>query len=271
MSQKEKSAVKIMVSDPIYNPGSQGPLVYGWYQKTINDVIRPGIKVDFTCLREGYFTTVGTPFPDAINAIGMVERAYEAEKKGYDAFIIGCVWDSDLREARSMVSIPVMAPTESSALLALTLGSKFSVITNSPPKAVKYRELIQSYGLKDRLASVRCPPEFASGTDCFQLMFAGESGQKELTEIVTAEMSKAVKEDKAEVVFYACTMGSTILTMHGVHNICGAVVLDPFVAALKMAEIQIDLHRAYGITVCRASIYQSPAPGWEQQRPIPVE
>lgn len=272
MALKEQGlAMKMMLSDPIYNPDSRGPLAYSWYQKTIDTIARPGTTVDFTSLQEGYFTRVGTPYYDAVNTIGIMERAYEAEKKGYDAFIIGCVRDSGLREARSLVEIPVVAPTESSALLSVTLGRKFSIIAGSQSKTIKYSDLIQSYGLGDKLASVRCPPEFATGTDYFELMFGGESGQKEFIQIVTAEMRSAVKEDSAEVVWFACTIGATILSMHRVYQVDGAVIMDPVIAALKVAEVMVDMRRAYGTGVCRASIYQPPMPGWEKERPIALD
>jgi len=272
MVPKERSVIKIMLSDPTYNPRDRASIAYGRYQKIIDTVARPGTTVDFTSLKEGYFMSVGTPYPDAVNAVGMAERAYEAEKKGYDAFIIGCVWDVGLREARSLVKIPVTAPTESTALLAWTLGRKFSVIAGSSPKALKYRDLIQRYGLGDKLASVRCPPEFTAGTDPdFELIFGEEREQREFIEIVTAEMRKAVKEDSAEVVWYACTLGATLLTMHGVYEVDGAVIMDAFVAALKIAEVMVDIHRAYGTAVCRASIYQAPMLGWEKERPIALD
>lgn len=263
--------MKIMLSDPIYNPGSQGPLAYSWYKQTMEAVARPQTTVDFTSLKEGYFTSVGAPYYDAVNAMGMVERAYEAEWKGYDAFIIGCVRDMGLREARSMVEIPVLAPTESSALVSLTLGRKFSIIAGSQSKTIKYADLIQSYGLGDKLASVRCPPEFATGTDYFELMFGGESGQREFIQIVTTEMRRAAKEDSAEVAWFACTIGSTILSMHGVYRVDETVIIDPVIAALKLAEVMVDMHRAFGLHVCRTSIYQSPMPGWEKERLIRLD
>jgi len=267
MAPQGQSTIKILVSDPIHNSGERASIEYARYQKIVDTIARPGTTLDFTSLKPGYFTSRGTAYPDAVNAIGIAEKAYEAEKRGYDAFIIGCVWDIGLKEARSLVKIPVAAPTESSALLACTLGRKFSVIASHYVDACKYRDMIQRYGFGDRLASVRYPPGFIAGNG-FKLIFGGEKEQIEFTERVTAEMRKAVEEDSAEVVWYACTLGTTLLTMHGVHEVDGAIVIDAFVAALKMAEIMVDMQRAYGTSVCRASIYQSPKPGWEKERPI---
>lgn len=156
--------IRILLSDPVYNEDERATIAYKRYQDIVGAVARPGTTVEYTSLRKGYFPVRGTPFPDAVNAAGMAERAYEAEKKGYDAFIIGCVWDPGLREARSLVKIPVLAPTESATLLSLTLGRKFSAIADNPAASLKYADLIRGYGLGERLASVRCPPGFVPGT-----------------------------------------------------------------------------------------------------------
>lgn len=266
MAQKEQS-IKLLVSDPVHNEGERSAVSHDRYRKIVEQVARPGTTVEYTSLRKGYFRVRGTPYADTVNAAGMAEKAYEAEKQGYDAFIIGCVWDPGLKEARCLAKIPVVAPTESAILLALTLGRKFSAIADSPQAALKYADLIRSYGLGKRLASVRCPPGFVPGTD-FGLIFGGEKTEKEFAERVTAEMRLAVKEDSAEVLWYACTLGTALLNLRGIHKVDGAVVIDPFVAALKMAEILVDLQRACGTSVCRASIYEPPPAGWEKEQPV---
>lgn len=100
----------------------------------------------------------------------------------------------------------------------------------------------------------------------FELIFGTAKEQQEFKKRVTDEMRRAVKEDGAEVVWYACTLGTALLNLQGIREVDGAVVLDPFVAALKMAEVMVDLQRAYGTSVCRASIFQSPPPDWEKER-----
>ena len=105
--------------------------------------------------------------------MGQVERAYEAAEKGYDAFIIGCGWDPALKECRSVVDIPVVAMLESAALLACTLGNKFSVIAFEANWVPLLQNIIRSYGLQDRLASVRCPSGIKF-TDAFEMLLGGK-------------------------------------------------------------------------------------------------
>lgn len=257
--------IKLMLSGP--TPGEAPKPSRAWYQKTIEAVARPGTTIDLVSLKRGY-TDPTTPYTAAYNAIEMVERAYEAEKKGYDAFIIGCAFDPGLRESRALLNIPVVAPIESAALLASTLGNKFSIIAIDPSWCPVIERTVRGYGLGDKLASVSCPLGLTMPA-AFGMMFGGE--QEKLVELVTKEMTKVMKEDGAEVFIVGCTVAATVLTMQGVYEVDGAPVVDPTAAGIKMAETMVDLKRAYGIGVCKASIYYPPRSGWEQEIPIVVD
>ena len=98
--------------------------------KILDAVGNAGTTVDFVNLRHGY--KIMRTYTRTYNSIGVAQRAYEAEKKGYDGFIIGCASDLGMKEARSIVSIPVIGSTEATALLACSLGNKFSVIYHGP-------------------------------------------------------------------------------------------------------------------------------------------
>lgn len=202
--------------------------------------------------------------------MGQVQRAYEAEKKGYDAFMIGCAFDPGLKECRALVNIPVVAPVESAALLACTLGNNFSIIALAPGWVQIIVNTIRSYGLKDKLASVRCPPGLTFD-DASGMAVAGEEGQAKLVDLVVEEMSKAVEEDGAEALFVSCMIASTVLSMHRVYQVDGVPVIDPFAAEIKMAEVLADFQKACGIGVCKSSIYHPPFPGWEDEIPIKVD
>lgn len=262
MNQKQVVPVKFMLSDPL--PGETPQAHWAWYQKTIDAVARPRTRVDFVTLRKGY-TNPTTPYTEAYNALAMAERAYKAEKKGYDAFLIGCASDPGLRESRALVDIPVVAPLESGVLLASILGHKFSVVVLDPADAPICENRIRIYGLTDKLASIRYPPGLTTPA-AFEMMFGGKQG--EFSNLITAEMSEAVKEDGAEALMVCCTIASTVLTIQGVYKVDGAPLVDLIVAEVKMAEMMVDLKRACGVTPCKASIYHPPPPGWEKEIPI---
>ena len=79
--------------------------------------------------------------------------------------------------------------------------------------------------------------------------------------------TKAAGEDETEVIIAGCTILSSILTNRKVYEVDGLPLIDPVWAGVKMAEVLVDLKRAYGVGVCRKSIY-SASVSWEKEIPI---
>lgn len=264
MTSIEKT--KILFCEPVEEESEGGtPPQLGWWQKTVELVGKSGTTVDFGGLRKAY--SGPTPFAQSYNGIQMALRAHEAEKTGYDVFIIGCASDMGLRECRAMANIPVVAPTEATALLASTLGYKFSAINLQPSADAGIEEAIRNAGLVDKLASVRSPSGLTIEKAFQMSMSSDKEEQKKLVKMLTTEMSKAVNEDRAEALFISCTHTSAFFTMQGVREVEGVPILDLFAASLKLAETLADLERGLGTKVCKRSIYLAPPVDWEKQKP----
>ena len=262
MAKNETTKAKFLFCEPV--PQSpEVPAHYAWWKRTIERVARPGISVDFTGLKKGYFGI--TTYEQGYNSMEMAKRAYEAEKNGYDVFIIGCASDMGLKECRALTNIPVVAPTESSALVASTLGERFSVIELQGFTRPVIEGAVRNAGLSSKLASIRYPEGMTAGK-AFQMSHDGK--QDQLVEILKSEMVKAIKDDGAEALFVSCIVTSALLSMKEVHEVEGVPVIDIMAATLKMAELLLDLKKAYGIGVCRKSSYRSPSPGWDKNLPV---
>ncbi len=260
MPQKTQGK-KLLLCQPLVEKSEPQP-PWAWWRKTTELAAETGTTVDVGGLRKAYSGI--TTYEEGYGGIQMALRAHEAEKNGYDAFIIGCSSDMGLKECRALVNIPVVAPTESTVLLASTLGYKFSTINLQPSTNAGMENAIKNTGLISKLASMRCSPELTHAKT-FDMMFGNEKEKQKLTDLLTAEISKAVTEDGAEAVFVTCTVTSSFLTMRGIREVAGAPVLDLYAAALKLAETLVDLKRAYGTAVCKRSIYLGPAAGWEKE------
>ncbi|OGO30167.1 MAG: hypothetical protein A2Z29_07735 [Chloroflexi bacterium RBG_16_56_11] len=262
MTPSKSAGIKILMCEPVPER-PEVPAHRAWWQKTAERVARPGVTLDFKGLKKGYFGI--TTYEQAYNGVEMAQRAFEAEKKGYDAFIIGCASDMGLKECRALTGIPVVAPTEASCLVASTLGDKFSVIDLQGFTRPVIEGAIRNAGLSSKLASIRYPDGLTAGK-AFQMTYGGK--QDQLIEMLTSEMAKAVKEDGAEALFVSCIVTSALLNMKEVREVAGVPVIDILAASIKMAEAMVDLKRAYGISVCRKSLYLSPSSGWDKQLPI---
>ena len=65
-------------------------------------------------------------------AVLAVNNAIDAEKAGYDAFVMGHFQDPGLYEARSALSIPVIGAGESTLHWAAQLGRRLALVTIDP-------------------------------------------------------------------------------------------------------------------------------------------
>jgi len=230
------------------------------FKENFKTMARAGTEVDVLWLKTGY-TEPTYAWTETYNAVEGVKACYRAWKIGYDGVVIGCTQDPGLIEARSIVDIPVTGVTESSIAIASTLGNKFSFVCLLPAEAASIADKIRRYGLTDRLASIRY-------TELSSVQAKGlYEDPGKLVSVFRDVATKAVREDEAEIIIAGCTILSSILTHQGVHNIDGVPLIDPVWAGIKMAEVLVDLKKAYGVGVCRASIYSAPS-DWEKEIPI---
>jgi len=177
----------------------------------------------------------------------------KAENEGFNAVVIGCFYDPGLREAREIVSIPVVGPAEASLHLASMLGHKFSILVGRRKWIPKMEDNVRLYGLKDKLASFRV----------LNLTVDEMGKDREKTkEAIKREAKKAVEEDGAEVVVLGCTVESGFIDE--LIKELRVPIIDAVVAAWKTAEMLADLHTKVGLGHSKIYGYEAPPAkeGW---------
>lgn len=213
---------------------------------TINQIKRPDVSPKVVHLRKGPIH-VEYHYYEHLNLHETLNWVRWAEKKKYDAVVIGCFYDPGLREARELVSIPVIVPAEATLHVAATLGHKFSIIVGRRKWIPKMESNVYVYGLERKLASFRVlkftVPE----------MFAQP---EKLEKAILAEAKKAVEEDGAEVIVLGCTMESGF--MKRLTHRLKVPVLDAVVISWKYAEMMADLYRSVGLVHSKLYGYEAP-------------
>lgn len=167
----------------------------------------------------------------------MAQRIRELERDGYDAFIAWCAEDAGLVSSREITTIPVIGPLESSCSIAITVGHKFSIIGLMVQRAFMERK-IWGLGLGSRLASIR-----SLGVPVTE----ARKDLKNTYSLLRQECEEAVEEDGAHVVILSC-LALFGLASQLVEELKVPVV-DPALAALKMAELHVSL----GLTHSKAT------------------
>lgn len=173
-----------------------------------------------------------------------------AEDDGYDAVIIGCAADPGIRTARQMARIPVIAPLTAALHVSGLLGRRLAVLC--PAHQGKrdrplewHEETIRMLGFDTgrvifRLVEVEKPrpEEVKRYLDRSAIIELKEEileryRQSILNSGVT-QARLAVEEDRADVVFFACTLWGGLL--EPVLEAVPVPVLDPVITSLKAAE-----------------------------------
>jgi len=214
--------------------------------KTINDIKRPDVRPKIVHLRKGPIH-LEYHYYEHLNLHETLDWVRWAEKKRYDAVVIGCFYDPGIREARELVSIPVIVPAEATLHVAATLGHKFSIIVGRRKWIPKMESNVYLYGLERKLASFRVL-EFT-----VPRMFAEP---EKLEKAILTQARKAIEEDGAEVIVLGCTMESGF--MKELTRKLKVPVLDAVATSWKYAEMMADLYRKVGLVHSKLYGYEAP-------------
>src|SRR5579872_759843 len=84
----------------------------------------------------------------------ILDNGLRAEREGYDAFLIGNIFEPGLHALRELLNIPVLGLCEASVHLACLMGARFSVVNVNEKFARRVAENIVATGLAGRLASM---------------------------------------------------------------------------------------------------------------------
>ena len=136
---------------------------------------------------------IETRFEALIGAYAAATLAAEHQSR-HDALVIAAFGDPGLAGIREAVDIPVVGLTEAALMTACMLGGRFSIIAISHRIKAWYRETVQTHGLIDRLASIRC-----LNTPLRDVGTVQQDHEQRLRELCKL----AVEEDGADVIIIA--------------------------------------------------------------------
>ena len=239
--------LKIMYLSPVGNRGADD----GIFAQMAADNKLPGTEVHITSLpdSDGSFTHIEFRSYEAIVTRGIIRAARAAAREGFDAFAIGCFYDTALHDAREISGdMIVTAPCVASCEIAASLANRFGVIVGRRKWVNQMQSTVHEHGHRDRLAGFY---HVELGVNDFQRDHA------ETNRRLVEAGRKAVEEDYAEAVILGCTLEV------GFHNelsdTLGVPVIDPSIAVLKRAEYAAILKRQCGWVPSRKWSCESPS------------
>lgn len=169
----------------------------------------------------------------------ILRRVDEAAREGMDGIVIDCMMDPGLEAARERVAIPVVGAAESSFHLAAMLAERFAVVTILERDIPLLQRLFDRYGVSQKVAGIRVidMPVLDLARDEAQV--AGRAAQ---------EAKEAIHRDGAQAIVFGCTgmRGVTDAVRRALAGCgCAAPVIDPSLAALKLAESLVEMHLSH--------------------------
>lgn len=204
---------------------------------SVSDLIRteaqrsasPGTDIEVLTAPFGV-AYIETRFEALVGAYAAAQVAAQ-HWEGHDAVVVAAFGDPGLMGLRELLPVPVTGMTEAALASAHLLGHRFSIIAISQRIQAWYREVVESYGFGDRLASIRAldrPLTSIGGV------------QEEHAQALKSLAERAVAEDGAEVLILAgAPLAGLARSLHGqlpvpvVDGVSSAVRHAETLAALK--------------------------------------
>jgi len=193
-----------------------------------------------------------------IETIEVLENARQAEKEGFDAFLIGNIADPGLRQAREAVNIPVLGLCETSVHTACYLGASFGIVTSNDKHRATIEENLARYRMERRLSGIRLM-NVQRLVDLNRGFVEKAMADDLLSRFRTA--ADALVEDGAEVIIPGVGVVAALLGTNNVQSLAkGAIVLNGVTTLLKAGEMVVQMERLAGqrLTSRRAAYARPP-------------
>jgi Asp/Glu/hydantoin racemase len=177
----------------------------------------------------------------------VIENAIEAERQGFDAFVIGSFSEPFLREIRSAVDIPVASLTESALLVGCSLGKYLALISNAPAVQWMTKTAVDKHGLGARVLDVvSLDPALEEPA-----LAAAYADPAPIIANFTSAAERLVARG-ADVIIPAEGVLAELLVRHGLREVAKAPVIDVFAVMWTFAMMQVQLWSKTGLRVGRS-------------------
>lgn len=222
----------------------------------LRDAAEPGTEIDVHGLGPGKAIADQYRYLELLDTTEVLDNGLRAEREGYEALLIGNVFEPGMHALREVLNIPVLGLLESSVHLASLMGASFSIVNVNPKFVRKVTENVGSTGLQSRLVSIDTmrvergqvlDRAFEDKTVCEQVV-------QQFTEAARIGIAKG-----AETVIPAGGIVMTILAFAGVHQVDNVPIVNGLIALTKMAEMAVRIRRLTGVFTSKRMMYAPPS------------
>jgi allantoin racemase len=231
----------------------------GLYAQSLKQLLTrsaaPGTTIDVYGLSEGAAIADQYRYLEHVDTQEILSNGLRAEQEGYDAFLIGNIFDPGLHALREALNIPVLGLCESSIHLACMMGPGFSIVNVNPKFVRKVTENITSAGLAERLVSIE-HMQVERGA-VLDTAFEDDHVRQTVVDQFTAAARRGIARG-AEVVIPAGGIVMSILAKSEVHAVDKAPIVNGVIGLLKVAELAVQIKQLTGFFTSKTMMYSPP-------------
>ena len=204
--------------------------------KYVQSVARPDTKVDVYGVEKRAPKMVESDYIQYMHISQVIEKGIQAEREGYDAFVLGGTLDPGAVYLREVLDIPVAFIAESSFHVACLLAPRFSFIASGKAILLGQTRLAKQYGLEQRFV-----PGAHIGIEN-QLQFVDDMAKnpKKIINMLTETAKKPIERGAGALVPGFGGL-SVFMAEHGMREIDSVPIVDGVAVVIKTAEMLVDL------------------------------
>ena len=232
----------------------------GHYAQVLKNILdraaAPGTEISIHGLSPHRAIAEQYRYLEFLDKADVMDNGLRAEREGYDAVVLGNIFDPGLHELRELLNIPVLGLCESSVQVACLMGASFSLINVNPKFTHRIVESIKLQGFASRLVSV--DQMKVERPSIFDRAFRDDEAKADVVGQFS-ERARRCLEQGAEVLVPAGGSLMAVLADAGVHEIDSAPVLNGLIAVIKVAELAVAIRQITGQFTSKHLIYAPPA------------
>jgi Asp/Glu/hydantoin racemase len=184
-------------------------------------------------------------------AAQIVGHALQAEKAGYDAYVIGHFQEPGLLEIRSSVDIPVIGLGEANLLASLSMGYRLGLVTIDPIFIPWHDRQVRLHGLAERVVGTAA---LKMNLPSFMRAFTDETTYATVRAQFVAQVKPLIAAG-AEVIIPAGGLPMLLFARESPFVIDDAPVLNGIAVVAKATEMALALKSITNVFVSRRSTY----------------
>jgi allantoin racemase len=231
----------------------------GPYATTLSRILAraaaPGTEVAVQGLAPGRAVADQYRYLELLDTPEILDNGLKAEADGFDAILIGNVFEPGLHALRELLNIPVLGLCESSVHLACLMRASFSIVNVNPKFTRRVTENVAATGLAGRMVSIdEMQVERGAVLD---RAFEDDAVRDHVVGWFAEAARRGIAKG-AETVIPAGGIVMTILAHAGVHQVDNVPIVNGLIALVKTAEMAVQIRQLTGSFTSKHMMYAPP-------------